>query len=71
VRLGSVKIAEMVSGFVCAWSAAIDEIRMERTKARKQEQEGTKANSEGEMVLAGGWISVQEGRGDSSGETME
>jgi hypothetical protein len=26
---------------------------------------------QGEMVLAGGWISVQEGRADSSGETME
>jgi hypothetical protein len=46
VRLGSLKIAEMVSGFVCAWSAAADETRMERTKARRQEQEGTKANSD-------------------------
>src|SRR3984885_6660609 len=46
VRLGSLKIAETVSGFVCAWSAATDETRMQRTKARRQEQEGTKANSD-------------------------
>jgi hypothetical protein len=48
VKLGSVKIAEIVRGFVwaCRRAAGVDERRMQRAKERKQEQEGTKTNSD-------------------------
>jgi hypothetical protein len=52
VKLGSVKIAETVRGFVWARRSAaeVDARRMQRAKDRKQEREGTKTNSDSGKV---------------------
>jgi hypothetical protein len=47
VKPGSVKIAETVRGFVwaCRSAAEVHEKKRQRARERKQEREGTKANS--------------------------
>src|SRR5258708_18069959 len=63
VKPGSVKMAEIVSGFVCACKVAgAIETRKQRAKARKQKQEGTKTTPTAEINSYGRKrrISVQE-----------
>jgi hypothetical protein len=75
VKPGSLKIAEIVSGFVCApRTVAADKTKMQKATGRKKERQITKANSGRRDLFSGGENDESVYRSPARfepGETME